>query len=395
MRVGFMANFNKPTELAKITSLISKAYNIEVIYLRPKDILIKEHKVNGKVFVNNKWKTKKVDIPPFIDVVPYCFKKENREIMNYLKDKTFLSDDRTNVLSKIQLQELLRNDKDFSHLIIPTHHALQFEDMVKYVNEYSTVVLKPLKGIRGRGVYILSKNENNYTIGFKTEEKEMDESQLQSFFEDEIKGKTYIIQKYIQSRTVYGGDPFDCRVHVEKGADGKWESARIFIRIGIGQKVISNVNQGGGVGNPEPFLKANFGEQWKEIMDALNQLVVTLPYKIEELRGTHIMSLGMDIGIDRDGQLYLFEVNDGPDTSNLISKVAFLRSNYYNYVLTHLIGKAPSTKVKNKKKSQLNQELLREKNYYQKRYNLVVNSTSWKLTKPIRLAGKLMKKKNR
>lgn len=45
------------------------------------------------------------------------------------------------------------------------------------------------------------------------------------------------------------------------------------------------------------------------------------------------MSLGMDIGIDKDGELYLFEVNDGPATAALISEVAYLRSNYYNYIL--------------------------------------------------------------
>jgi len=70
----------------------------------------------------------------------------------------------------------------------------------------------------------------------------------------------------------------------------------------------------------------------------LNQIAATLPYKIEELRGTHIMSLGIDIGIDRNGELYLFEVNDGPSTATLISDVAYHKSNYYNYILTNKIS---------------------------------------------------------
>ncbi|MBP2076160.1 YheC/YheD family protein [Oceanobacillus polygoni] len=330
-----MTNFNTPTKLAKITSLISKAYDIEMVYLRPKDIMMEENKVKGQVYINNSWEEKILDIPPFIDVVPYCFKKENREIMNYLKDKTFLSDDRSNVLSKIQLQDILKNDQKFSQLIIPTHNVTKSDDLIHYLNAYSSIVLKPLNGIRGRGVYILNKNNDHYTVGFKTIERQMDENQIATFFEDEIKGKSYILQKYIQSRTVYG-DPFDCRVHVEKGEDGKWHSAKNYIRIGIGQKVISNVNQGGGVSDPKPFLKANFGEKWTEINKNLKKIALTLPYKIEELRGTHIMSLGMDIGIDKDGQLYLFEVNDGPATAALISEVAYLRSNYYSYILKGL-----------------------------------------------------------
>lgn len=76
MKVGFMTAFNKPTKLAKITSLISKAYDIEIIYLRPKDIMMEENKVRGQVYINNSWQEKIVDIPPFIDVVPYNFKKK-------------------------------------------------------------------------------------------------------------------------------------------------------------------------------------------------------------------------------------------------------------------------------------------------------------------------------
>src|SRR5699024_5687350 len=121
MRIGFMTNFNKPTELAKITSLISKAYGIEVIYLRPRDVIIEKDKVKGRVYNDNVWEEIITDIPSFIDVVPYCFKKINLKTMNYLKEKTFLSDDRKNVLSKIRLQNILKEDKDFSHLIIPTH----------------------------------------------------------------------------------------------------------------------------------------------------------------------------------------------------------------------------------------------------------------------------------
>lgn len=330
-----MTAFNKPTELAKITSLISRAYNIEVIYLRPKDVMIEESKVKGQVFIDNVWKEKITEIPDFIDVTPYCFKKVNIEKMNYIKEKTFLSDNRKNVISKIRLQNLLKEDKDFSNLIIPTHTLKEADDIVHYLDEYGTIVIKPLRGLRGRGVYILKKKDNKYLIGFQTNEKEVDKSQIHTFFENEIKGKSYIIQKYVQSRTKYG-DPFDCRVHVEKGQDGRWQTAKKYIRIGIGQKVISNVNQGGGISEPKPFLKANFGEFWEEIDEKLNEIAATLPNKIEELRGTHIMSLGIDIGIDSDGKLYLFEVNDGPSTAALISEVAYHRSNYYKYILEKL-----------------------------------------------------------
>lgn len=101
--------------------------------------------------------------------------------MNYLRNKTFLSDDRANVLSKIKLQNILRNDQEFSHLIIPTHKVRKFEDIIHYLNEYSSIVLKPLRGIQGRGVYILNKSSDHYTVGFKTMEQEINKNQIATF----------------------------------------------------------------------------------------------------------------------------------------------------------------------------------------------------------------------
>ena len=381
-----MANFNKPTKIAKYISLISQVYGIEVIYMRPSDIDIENETVTGKVFDNNEWVEKQTDIPPFIDIAPYCFKKENKAITDYLKRNTFLSDNQYGLLSKRALQEQLLKDPEFSHLVIPTHKVNSFEDMQYHLEKYSKVVLKPLGGLQGKGIYVLEKIENGYLLGHKFRGDQLNEDELEEFFKHSIAKKGYILQQYVSSRT-NGGDPFDCRIHVEKNQDGEWESARNYIRIGIGQKVISNVNQGGGISNPIPFLKANFGDQWKTINRKLNQLAVTLPYKVEALRGTNIMTLGMDIGIGRDGQFYLFEVNNGPSTSAVIAEVAYLRSNYYRYILRTRLDTPVNNRVKyedyeaalkekdnNRKKAE---KVKKENEYYKKQYKAVKNDNEY------------------
>ncbi|WP_020006103.1 YheC/YheD family protein [Salinicoccus albus] len=400
MTIGVMANFKKPTKIAKYISLISQVYGIEVIYMRPGDINIENDTVVGKVFVNNEWVEKQTGIPPFIDIAPYCFKKKNKAITDYLKRKTFLSDNRDNVLTKRALQEKLLNDPKFSHLVIPTHRIQSFEDMQKYLEKYSKIVLKPSWGIQGKGIYILEQLEDGYLLGHNIQEDELNESELEGFFNHSIAKKGYVLQQYVSSRTS-GGEPFDCRIHVEKNEHGEWESARNYIRIGIGQKVISNVNQGGGISKPVPFLKANFGRQWKAINQKLNQLAVTLPYKVESLRSTHIMSLGMDIGIGRDGQLYLFEVNDGPDTSAVIAEVAYLRSNYYRYILRNRLNMPEKNRVEYEKYQAVLEErdqyrervaeIQSAKESYEQKYHEMKESTSWKVSKPIRKAGSIMK----
>lgn len=419
MIVGVMKNQKNPTKLVTLTSLICKSYGIEVVYMRPKDVNIETGTVKGRILIDDDWHEREMDLPPFVDIFPSCFRKKNREITDYLKRNTFLSDNRENVIRKFELQEHLKNDPAFSNLVIPTHKITEFDDLKDSIEKYKKVVLKPFRGARGKGVYVVERHGESYSIGHKFKEKHLKEHEIKQFVDEDIIPHNYMIQKYVSSKNLQG-DPFDCRVHVEKNGDGKWESASNYIRIGIGQKVISNVNQGGGVSKLEPFLRTNYEDKWQEISDKLEELAVTLPYRIEELRGTHIMSLGMDVGIDQDGELYIFEVNDGPDTTAVTAEVAYLRSRYYKFILQEKLGLFKESQIieteeynytilKKKSLERKKRKILKERNklkqelesaYHHidelKRENdKIKNSTSWHLTSPIRKAGSIRKKFNK
>jgi len=394
MIVGFMRNFANPPYMAKLTAMLCKYHGIDLIYMRPSDINMETNMVNGKIFVKNRWQNVETELPPFIDISQYCFKKRNRDIINYLRNNTILSGDKINALSKEKLQNELKKDEAFRHLVIPTMRAKQFSDLEDFLNKYAAIVLKPIHGERGRGVYILRKEKDTYVLGYQKNEKKYSKDELELFFNTSIKSRKYISQKYISSRTVQG-DPFDCRVHVQKDGKGKWVVARIFIRIGLGQKVISNVNQGGGISDPEPFLKANFGERWEEILDKINHLAVTLPYKIEEIRNLELITLGFDIAIDKDGELYLFESNGAPTTNPLKAESAMLRADYYKYVLENKVDKKLLSSKTSNNVNQLkieNQALKKELEHLKKRNKKMETSSSWRVTKPLRALGKIVKK---
>src|SRR5699024_2046187 len=113
------------------------------------------------------------------------------------------------------------------------------------------------------GIYVLTKKADDYLVGYQKSEKLYSKKELEVLYKEKL-SKGYIMQKYIASKSKQG-DPFDCRVHYEKNGKGKWEIAKMYIRIGIGQKVISNMNQGGGMSAPKKYLEVNFGENGKKI----------------------------------------------------------------------------------------------------------------------------------
>lgn len=90
--------------------------------------------------------------------------------------------------------------------------------------------MKPSDGIRGKRVYIITKDGDNFRVGHNIEEKILRPEEFKQFYDKDLSGKRYLLQKYITSRTAQG-DPFDCRIHVEKNGEGKWVNARNYIRM--------------------------------------------------------------------------------------------------------------------------------------------------------------------
>lgn len=335
MNVGFMRNFKKPPELAYLTAKMRKYYGINIVYLTPLDIDVDNHTATGKILVGEEWIPTKVEIPKLIDISAYCFKKKNRKVTDYLRENVYLTDNRKNRINKEKLQKELLKDDKLSHLVIPTSRYKSVDDIFRKIKEYDVIVLKPIYGERGKNIYIIRKNGFKYIVGHNKEEETLSKRQLSRFFEEKSL-KRYIIQKYVTSRAL-NGDPFDCRIHFEKNGQGKWEIAKMYIRIGIGQTVISNMNQGGAMAEPKGFLKANFPDKWEEIYQKLLDLGETFPYKYEELRKTDMMTLGIDIGIDQKGQLYIFEANTASFTAPLKAEVVNLRTQYYKYLIDNKI----------------------------------------------------------
>src|SRR5699024_7085905 len=133
------------------------------------------------------------------------------------------------------------------------------------------IILKPIRGQFGTGVYSLQKSHEKYLLSYKNKVNILDENGVRLFLENEIDFSNYILQKFVNSFTKHG-HPFDCRINVEKNGEGKWEIAKKFFRIGIGQKVVSNISKGGGVCEAKNFLDNNFDKMTKKLSEELNEI---------------------------------------------------------------------------------------------------------------------------
>ncbi len=106
-----------------------------------------------------------------------------------------------------------------------------------------------------------------------------------------------------------------------------------YIRVGTGQQVVSNIQQGGNMFDTGMFLKLKFKEDAQSVNNHIDSFALNIAKKAEMVRKRELVTLGLDIGIDEDKDLFLFEANSAPDTSLLQEEVAKLRTDYYAYLL--------------------------------------------------------------
>lgn len=330
MIIGYMRNELKPTHFHLISTLISKAKGIDVLYFNAKDVDMKNEKINGRMLIDDKWVRVEKDIPKVIDVSAFCVR--HREVVKYLRDKAFLTDDLKHRLSKEKLQNILSKEEAFSKYTIPSKRIENYKDISEFVEKYGKIVIKPVYSSRGRGVYIVTKKEDKYIVGIQKEESVLTSCEFQNLYIEEIKGTAHVVQKAMISRAL-SGDPFDCRIHLEKNGKGNWRVLDISVRIGIGQKVISNVGYGGGRAKVEPFLEMNYGDKWEKVHENLKATGLKIARRIERARKTKLMTLGLDVGIDPEGNLFIFEANSAPAVDIIKSEIALTRANYYKYLL--------------------------------------------------------------
>lgn len=336
MLVGYMRNFRSPKFMADIIRAVAKSKNIDLLYFNAKDVNIEKNIIKGLLYIDNTWKRIDSRIPEVIDVSASCLKHKN--VINYLSQKAYLTENGNKRLSKDFLQEELVKDNKLKKYVIPSSNCNSLQVIDEFLNLYDEVVIKPVYSERGKGIYKIKKSDNGgYLIGHNKKQKKISNLELKDLYTNTISKRKHVIQKCINSKTLQG-DPFDCRIHLEKNGLGNWEIAKSFIRIGIGQQVISNVNQGGGLSNTPVFLKSNYPDSYDDLSRRINEAGMKLAKKIEKLRGIELATLGLDVGITLDEELYVFEANSAPDPSFLKAEVAMLRTDYYQFLLKHRNG---------------------------------------------------------
>lgn len=279
--------------------------------------------VNGFFYEDDGWKQMNIPLPDAIyDRLP----NRRTEKLNVLQEvKARLQQDylipwfNPGFFDKWEMHELLKNDDDVRQYLPETYLHPSINEIEQMLETHKHVYFKPAKGSLGLGIQqiIKLKDDEGYYCRFHNgEENRLRRYQSlqtliqQQFTHDRL--KHILVQQGIhlvrwQKRAV------DFRIHTNKNQLGQWTVSAIAAKTAGSGSVTTHIRYGGNVKTIEEVL--GIGPKKRKIEAALKEASLAISKAIESRMDGYVGEFGFDLGLDRDGNIWLFEANAKPGRS--------------------------------------------------------------------------------
>ncbi|HJV31795.1 MAG TPA: YheC/YheD family protein [Bacillales bacterium] len=315
--IGMLHHRKHPSTVKKsyAYAIVAKAEGADFVYFSPKAVNFVNKSIKGFVYEKGEWKER---IMPFPDVIyndgsPEKLSK-SKDIIEKLKETIPFTTQ--SLGNKWNINERLKEGKEFAQYLIPSNILKTMDDIIRFLKNYHEVIIKPIDGRKGQGIYFIKTTESGYIVNKNSVDNLLTKDELYQLFEPLLQNTTFIIQPYICSKTK-SGQAFDFRLHVQKNGEGRWVITTIYPRIAPAGTIIANINNGGYTNYLEPFLKQEFTKaEAFNIKRTLEHFALSLAHHMDELQMLKyqevIDEIGIDVGLDQEHKIWIYEVNWRP-----------------------------------------------------------------------------------
>ncbi|MGN2275076.1 YheC/YheD family protein [Priestia megaterium] len=227
------------------------------------------------------------------------------------------------IFDKWELWNILKNYSGELHPFLPhTRKLKNRKELQRFLYVYKDIFLKPIdvtQGHSSKGIFRVRLQKNgSLEVTYRKKRKMHRKSfEYYSKFINWIYPKLtkeYIIQQSIQTVT-WNQKVTDIRLNMNKNDKGKWEVSALFARIALAG---NHIGPGRGILymplEIRQLIRKTLPGRRGEKEDKIKS-VVDLGFKIcnaLDKSGHHLADIGIDIGIDKSGNPWIFEVNPIP-----------------------------------------------------------------------------------
>lgn len=223
-------------------------------------------------------------------------------------------------LAKWETIKALEKNAQLIPIIPKTIQYKNCKDLEDSLSIYSSIYLKPDALSKGKGIFRITKaQDGSYKVEYRTTEENhigtlKNITDIEGLMEQHlVKGNGYIIQQEI-CKAIFRENPFDFRALFQKDFEGIWQLSGAAGRIAGTGSIITSPRSGGSVEDLEIILKEVFNEDFS-IKNSLYQNIIYFGREIcltlEKEFGV-CAELGLDLAIDKNGKIWVIEVNGKP-----------------------------------------------------------------------------------
>lgn len=279
--------------------------------------------VSGETYSAENWVSGKFAIPDIL--YDRCFYssresyKINAPIVEWLKNRTiFLG---FGLPNKWKVHEIFRNNPYLNNYTIDTEKAVSANVILNELSKRKIVLLKPESGSQGKGIFVVEKRADRFLVKMDRQGKHSTKafrspSVLKKWLNLRLSHTPFLIQPYLSLRT-QDDRPFDIRIVMQRNAHGDWAELGRGVRIGKKGGITANLHNDGKLMNFSEWLRKLPRVKRSYLQSELAAISERIPGQLESAFGP-LFELGLDIGIDREGAVWILEANSKPGHRTII-----------------------------------------------------------------------------
>lgn len=280
--------------------------------------------INGLFYHDNRWKTFEVPFPNVIyDRLPNRKserKAEQKNIKERLQSEYLIPWYNPGFFNKLDIFDRLIQDDAIAKFLPETHPFVSFSEIERMLSEYGHVYMKPINGSLGLGIHqiLYDKANGYYFCRFRSREGEnklLKYNSLEGLMNHVFSGKKLNRMLIQQGIHLLRKDqrPIDFRVHTNKNNYGDWVVTAIAAKVAGAGSVTTHVKSGGVIQTMAEVFPSL--EEQRLAETKLADAALLLSKALEENMEGIIGEIGFDLGLDRQGNVWLFEANSKPGRS--------------------------------------------------------------------------------
>lgn len=333
------------SETAYFTELAMRAseYGIECFRFIPSKIDPITHHVKGKKYhpESSSWIEREEPLPALL--YDRCFygddehSKQCIPIVSWLKSRNDIHFLGYGLPNKFELYESLK-----SSILAPYLPYSQFAADERVVlgelAAHKRLILKPINGSQGYGIYYLKEGQKNYHVKTEKQRKIIsrifpNEKKLIQWLKPLLASRSYLVQPYLELSNDKW-QPFDIRILLQKDENGEWKERGKGIRTGLNGGILSNLNAGGTVSDFDSWASTLSTADKEYVHNELEYIIKNLAPSLEKLF-MPLFEIGLDIGFAKNGSLWILDVNSKPGRKVVLHTAPDLKETLYRAPLLY------------------------------------------------------------